>query len=109
MAGTGSRLPALLPSTVAQGIFLPISLTIAANTTKTVDVSHLANPRILIVKLLSGDGFRLALRRSATDATDLSIGRFFAAEVMNIEQVKLSNETSAAVRVQLELVSIPAA
>lgn len=85
----------------------PISVTVAANSSRTIDVAHLPSLRMLILKIITGTKFRLSLRRAASENTDLEVGRFFAAELFNAEQVKLTNEGSAEIRVQVELVGIP--
>ena len=87
----------------------PIKLTLAAtgdNQTRVIDVSHLTSLRLLIVKLIAGQSFRLALRRAASENTDLVVRRFFAAELTNIEQIKLTGDGQSEVEVQVELVSI---
>lgn len=79
---------------------------LAAGASKSIDVSYIANARMLAIKLWAGTGVRLHTRRSASENTDLKIGRFFMAEVLNLEQIKLINDTSGVIDVQVAFLGI---
>ena len=84
----------------------PIRVTIPPETSKVLDFTHVSNLRLLMVKRISGGSIRLTLRTVQTEANDLEIGRFFAAEVLNIEQVKLTNPAKEEVVAMVLLVGI---
>lgn len=77
---------------------------VAAKSSRTIDTSAVGSPRYLAVLLEAGDQVRLQLRQANTEANDLVIGQFFLAEVKNLEQIKLINESSEAVGARIFLV-----
>ena len=84
----------------------PIRVTIAPERSRVLDFTHVSNLRLLIVKRISGKSVRLTLRTAQTEANDLEIGRVFLAEVLNIERVKLTNDSKEKVVYMVLLVGI---
>lgn len=83
----------------------PIRLALVKEASRVINTDHLTNLRVLIFKRLSGGTWRLSLRKSTSETTDLIVGRFFAAELTNVEHIKIT-ALSADVEIQVELVGI---
>lgn len=84
----------------------PIRVTLKKGDSRTISGDHLpANLRILAFKRLSGSTWRLCLRKSASETTDLIVERFLVAEVANVEHIKIT-ALDADVELQIELVGI---
>lgn len=86
----------------------PIRLKLEAGKQKVINIDHLSNLRILVFKRLSGGTWRLALRKSATETTDLAVERYFSAELSNVEHIKLT-AVKGVVEIQVELVGVKSA
>lgn len=80
-------------------------LTVAAGTTREVDLC-LSDLRIIGIEIITGTSLRLRFRAASTQTTDLTMRRFFYAELTGIEQIKLVNEGTEDVVVRLFLVGI---
>ena len=87
----------------------PIRLLIPKGQSRTINVDHVTNLRILTIKKVSGKTYRLALRRAASPSTDLEVDRFFAADLCNVEQIKVTANDETDVALQILLVGIPKA
>jgi len=74
-------------------------ITVPAGKTVSINVDHLPHLRLVgienaLVGGIPGPVLRLRLRHSNSESTDLVIGRFFYADVRNVETIKLVNESS---------------
>jgi len=80
-------------------------ITVEATKSLLIDTSFMSAPsQYLSIVLLEGTAINVQLRKENTTANDIQIGRFFFAEVKNLEQIKLYNSSDVDVVARIFLV-----
>ncbi len=105
---TAAALDISIKDTMVDDYNGPIRLTIKSgeDNAKKIDLSHLPELGLIMIKVIAGGQFRLAIRRAATDMTNLTIRKFFIADVRSVDQLKITNISEEDLIVQVALVGL---
>lgn len=73
-----------------------------------IDVDSLVQPRKIIgIEVKDGGEVRFSIRKSASENTDLVVSRFLLAEFLNVEEIKLRNESQQPITVRVLIAGSP--
>lgn len=85
----------------------PMRVSVPVGETKKIDVSHLGSNKLVAVRRIEGPAFYLSLRKGSTESSVLKVGRCFFGELLNADQLSLSNpDGPGVVVVQIQMVAV---
>lgn len=83
-------------------------VSLKANSTRTINVDHLTTLRTVgIVNTTASTTFRLRLRLQSAEPTESEIGRFYFADVRNVQQIRLENKGATDIVLRVFLAGEP--